>query len=347
MRLSLFLLTPLALAAQTAVLENQTARAVFDLSGGSLIEFQLRDGGMNPLTWDSRGQPEAPRPRGHFLCFDRWGQPSAAELKNGMPFHGEATRVVWKLHSSSPAELRMSASLPIAGLTMDRSAQLAGDAALRVTETVTNGNKLGRMYNLVQHATIAPPFLDETTVVDSNARKGFMQSSPMPNPEEPPVWWPQAMQEGRSVDLRHLTNDPNPNVVSYVVDEEYGWVTAATPAHGLLIGYLWRVREYPWLNIWRNVERGKPSARGLEFGTTGLHQPFETLLAKDRIFGRRLYSYLDANHSATRSYAAFLAKAPSGFQGVAKVSYDRSRLTIAERGSSRTITVETGPLFPD
>ena len=346
MRLFLLLLTPLALAAQTTVLQNNSVRAVFDLAGGSLIEFQLRDAPLNPLTWDSRGEPGAPRPRGHFVCFDRWGQPSAAELKNGMPFHGEATRVHWKSVSASATEARMSAHLPIAGLSIDRTAKLAG-SAIRVTETVANRNKLGRMYNLVQHPSIAPPFLDGTTVVDSNARKGFMQSSPMPNPEEPAVWWPQAMQEGRSVDLRRLTDDHNPNVVSYVIDEEYGWVTAASPSKGLLIGYLWRVREYPWLNIWRNVERGKPTARGLEFGTTGLHQPFETLVAKGRIFGRRLYSYLDANAATTRSYAAFLAKIPAGYQGVAKVSYDGTKLTLTERGSSRTFSIETGSLFPD
>jgi hypothetical protein len=132
-----------------------------------------------------------------------------------------------------------------------------------------------------------------------------------------------------------------------VIDEEYGWVTAATPAKGLLIGYIWRVREYPWLSIWRSVEKGKPAARGLEFGTTGLHQPFETLLAKGRIFGRRLYGYLDTNASETRSYAAFLAKVPASFAGVTKISFDGKILTLVERGSDRRITLETGPLFPD
>lgn len=346
MRPFLILLAPIALAAQTAVLENNAVRAVFDLAGGTLTEFQFRAAPLNPLTWDSRDEPNSPRPRGHFICFDRWGQPSAAELANGMPFHGEATRVRWKREPASEPEMKMSARLPIAGLGIERTARLAGPA-LRVTETVTNRNKLGRMYNLVQHATIAPPFLDEATLVDSNARKGFMQSSPMPNPEEPPVWWPQALQEGKTVNLRHLTGDHNPNVVSFVIDEELGWVTAASPSKGLLIGYVWRVREYPWLNIWRNAEKGKPTARGLEFGTTGLHQPFETLVAKGRIFGRVLYDYLDANGSATRSYAAFLAKIPAAYAGVAKVGYDGAKLTIAERGSPNAITIETGPLFPD
>lgn len=343
----LLLLLPWPVLAQTVVLENQTVRAEFDLAGGSLMDFQLTAMKLNPLSWDSKGTAGLARARGHFLCFDRWGQPSAAELQNGMPFHGEATHARWKLDGQSRGEARMSVTLPMAGLSLERTAKLAGSAAMRVTETVANRNKLGRMYNLVQHATIAPPFLDEGTVVDANARKGFMQGSPMPNPEEPPVWWPSAQKEEQTVNLRHLTNDAQPNVVSYVVDEELGWVTAATPAKGLLIGYLWRVREYPWLNLWRDVSRGKPAARGLEFGTTGLHQPFETLVAKGRIFGRPLYDYLDAGGTATRSYAVFLARIPASFQGVDKVSYDGARVTLAEKGAGTRIVIETGALFPD
>lgn len=333
--------------AQTVTLESEAARAVFHLGGGSLVDFHLKDQKLNPFTWEARGDNTPNHPRGHFLCFDRWGQPSAAELKNGMPFHGEATRVTWNRDSASAMESRMSAVLPMAGLAIDRHAQMAGASALRVTETVSNRNKLGRMYNFVQHPTIAPPFLDASTLVDSNARRGFMQSSPMPNPEEPPVWWPQALKDGSAVNLRYLTDDPLPNVVSYTVDEDLGWVTAATPGKGLLVGYLWRTREYPWLNIWRDVQNGKPAARGLEFGTTGLHQPFGVLAAKGKIFGRPLYTYLDAGESQTRSYAVFLAKIPPDFQGAARVSYDGKQAVIHERNSQRRIALETGPLFPD
>jgi hypothetical protein len=343
----LLVLAAVAAWAQPVTLENGTARAVFQLAGGSLTDFHLKDQKLNPFTWEPRGDNAANRPRGHFVCFDRWGQPSAAELKNGMPFHGEATRVAWTKESGGAAEVRMTALLPMAGLAIERHARMGGAGSLRVTETVTNRNKLGRMYNLVQHPTIAPPFLDASTVVDTNAKRGFMQSSPMPNPEEPPVWWPQALKDGQAVNLRHLTDDPLPNVVSYTIDEEWGWVTAATPGQGLLVGYLWKVREYPWLNIWRDVRDGKPAARGLEFGTTGLHQPFSVLVAKEKIFGRPLYDYLDAGESAARSYAVFLAKIPADFKGAAKVSYDGSRVTVEERGAPRKIVIETGALFPD
>jgi hypothetical protein len=333
--------------AQPVTLSNASARATFDLAGGGFTSFDLSAGKLNPFTWDSKRGGGA-RPRGHFICFDRWGAPSQSEAANGMPFHGEAPFVMWKLDRSTASEAAMSALLPLAQLSIRRTAKIhASEAIVSVTETVRNEGKLGRLYNLVQHPTIAPPFLAVDTVVDSNARKGFMQSTPMPNPEEPPVWWPQALKEGQSVDLRRLTDDPLPNVVSYTLDEEYGWVTAATPSQGLLLGYIWRTREYPWLNIWRHVEGGKPAARGLEFGTTGLHQPPPILVAKGKIFGRPLFDFLDSGSEVARSYAAFLVKIPAGYQGVARLTYQGGKITLYERGSTRTIELNSGNLFPE
>jgi hypothetical protein len=201
---------------------------------------------------------------------------------------------------------------------------------------------------MVHHPTIGPPFLDTTTVVDANARKGFMQSSPLPNPEEPPVFWPQALRDGQPVNLRNLTDSPDPNVVSFVIEDEYGWVTAVNASRGLLLGYLWKKSDYPWLNIWRHVQDGKPRARGLEFGTTGLHQPFGVLLEKGRIFERPLLAYLDAGESATRSYAAFLFAIPSDFQGVAEVRYESGSITVREKsgGRGRELSMPAANLFP-
>jgi len=320
----------------SVVLESDSARVVIDVRGGSITVFEFLDQKLNPLGWNSKPGTE-PREMAHFLCADRWGQPSAAELKNGMPFHGEATKVEWTVALATKTETKMSALLPMAQLEVMRHARLTG-SILHVTESVTNRNKLGRPYNFVQHPTLAPPFLDETIVVDANAKRGFMQSSALPNPEQPEVVWPQALKDGLPVSLRYLTDDPMPNVVSYVVDEPLGWVLATNPNKGLLIGYLWKTDEYPWLNIWRHTQAGKPLARGLEFGTTGLHQPFPVLMEKGRIFGRRLFSFLDAGETHTRSYQAFLARTPVGFAGGQQVRPDGNRIVITERGSAREVT---------
>jgi hypothetical protein len=335
-------------------LDGEAAQLVVDLRGGGIVDFHLRDRALNPFQWEEPGAAAAPRPKGHFLCLDRWGAPSTAEEKNGMPFHGEAARVEWQLRrpphrNGDWIEAEMEAALPLAGLKIERRIRLSTRGTFfTVREAVTNTNRLGRVYNLVQHPTIAPPFLDEGTIVDANARKGFMQSSPLPHPEEPAVYWPQALKDGQPVDVRHLRDDPDPNVVSYTLDSEYGWTTASSTSRGLLLGYLWKSADYPWFNIWRDVANGKPAARGLEFGTTGLHQPYPVLVARGQIFNRPLFAYLDAGQTVARSYAAFLVKLPAHYRGVADLQYTAGRLVLTQRGpgADRSLSLQVGDLFP-
>jgi hypothetical protein len=338
----------------TLVLETTSAKLVVDLGGGSISDFHLAGHALNPLTWDSQStDAESPRPMGHFLCLDRWGQPSAAEQRNGMPFHGEASHVVWSVVKQPFVQgneqvAEMSTSLPLAGFDVSRHIRLSNTAAyFVVTERVTNRNKLGRIYNMVQHPSIAPPFLDEKTLVDANARTGFMQSSPLPNPEQPKVEWPRALKDGKPADLRRLAGDPEPNVVSYTIEEEHGWVTASSISGGVLIGYIWKVSDYPWFNAWRHSDKGRPAARGLEFGTTGLHQPFPVLVKKGKIFDRPLYAYLDAGQTESRSYACFLFRIPQDFTGVARVTYGNGQLHLHEHGSGRELTMNVGDLFAE
>ena len=339
---------------RSIVLDSKMAQVVIDISGGSIVDFHFKDQDLNPLVWEEEGPLTAPRPMGHFLCLDRWGAPSEAEAANGMPFHGEAARVEWKIDNQPTKKgetifAEMSAVLPMAGLSVRRWLEFAaGEAVLTVTEEVTNTNKLGRIYNMVQHPTIGPPFLDETTVVDANARRGFMQSSPLPNPEVPSVVWPQALKDtGQPVNMRHLSDDMFPNVVSYTIDQEYGWTTASNAAKGLLIGYIWKSEDYPWFDAWRHVENGKPVARGLEFGTTGLHQPVSFLVKKGQIFGRSLFAYIDAGQSTSRSFTNFLLKIPTDYKGVADITYADGQLVLRERGgnATRDLTLEVGAIF--
>ncbi len=99
-------------------LESPAATVVIDLGGGSIVDFHLAGSGLNPLNWiapDDRDK--AIRPMAHFLCLDRWGPPSDAELRNGMPFHGEASRVAWKQVGTIEHQgAVMEATLPLAGL---------------------------------------------------------------------------------------------------------------------------------------------------------------------------------------------------------------------------------------
>lgn len=283
-----------------------------------------------------------PRSMGHFICLDRWGSASDAEKANGLTNHGEASQVWWEV-SQEPVsqggviEAILSARLPLAGLSVERTIRLQENASVvSVTESVKNHNPFGRIYNLVQHPTVGGPFLDEDTIVDANGTRGFMQDRSMPNPEISEVQWPRAIRiDGAEVDIRYLRDDHQPGVVSYVLEDEYGWVTASSPNSGLLIGYIWKASEFPWLNIWRHVKEGKPYARGLEFGTTGLHVPGHSLVAKGKIFDRALYRYIDASETQTFQYANFLLEIPKDFAGVSSVKYEAGKLSVVEAGKKK------------
>ena len=320
------------------VLETPVARLVLDLNGGAIAEFRAKNIDLNPLSW-SHPQPgdTSIHPFGHFLCLDRWGAPSPAEAARGMPYHGEASNVKWSIarevqKSDSVLQAEMRATLPKAGLSVRRAVRISQqNLVLNVREEIGNDLPFGRIYNIVQHPSIAPPFLDENTIVNCNARKGFAQGGNMPTPEEPSADWPNARKKnGQLADLRHLESDPEPNVVSYVIEDSIGWITAANPNRGLLIGYFWKTSDYPWVSLWRDVRDGKPAARGLEFGSTGLHQPFAILVKKARIWDRPLFEYIDAGEHITKSYTAFLCPVPKDFKGVDSLTIDGEFLHLRE-----------------
>ena len=323
---------------RSLVFDTAVGRLVVDLSGGAIGEFRSKQSEVNPLNW---GRPKAGdtaiRGFGHFLCLDRWGPASDAEAARGMPYHGEAANVEWKVareiaEGDGVLEAEMGAKLPKSGLSVRRVVRMSrANLVFRVREEVTNENALGRIFNIVQHPTIAPPFLDEKTIVNCNGRKGFAQGGNLPTPEEPSEMWPNARKkDGKVVDLRGLESDPDPNVVSYVIDEELGWVTAANPAQSWLIGYFWKTSDYPWVSLWRDVRDGKPAARGLEFGSTGLHQPFATLVKKGRIWDRPLFEYLDAGEKMAKSYTAFLCAIPKDFKGVDSLKVEGEELKLRD-----------------
>lgn len=345
-----------ALGDDLLVLRGKNAQLAITTRGGGIVEFRFLRQTLNPLNWDlseaGTKPDDPPGPRGHFLCLDRWGAPSKAESDQGMPFHGEAPFRAWEVTTGVTSRdgsqfVEMTTTLPIAGLAVRREVWLDESAAVFMArEHVTNQNKLGRVYNLVQHPSIAPPFLDGETLVDSNATLGFVQESDIPDDASTAARWPVARIRGGDVDLRRFTNTDEVtsehDVSSFICGgEAWGWVTAANPRHGLLIGYLWKSSEYPWLNIWRHREAGKIVARGLEFGTTGLHQPFPILAKRGRILGQPLFEYIDTQETASRAYVAFLAKIPSDYTGVATIRREQDRLELIERRDkeARAITV--------
>lgn len=343
-------------------LELKTAKATLkiDLSGGSLASFIATDEGLtNPLSWDSATHDGLdvddlkPRPLGHFLCCDRWGPPTPAELENGMYYHGEAPQVEWQVSTSTESSATMGCDMPMAGMTIQRSVKMAPGAAVAVIkETVRNVGLLCRMYNCVQHPSIASPFLNAATVIDCNGKRGFAQgdntNTCAEHPEQPTFEFPATInRKGIRADARTMTGGDD-DVQSYEVDpaSELGWVTATDPTRGsgLVFGYCWKRVDYPWISLWCCSRDNGYMSRGIEFGTTGLHKPFPMLAKHPTLLGLPTFLTLDAQESQTRSYAMFLAEVPAQYAGqvtgVSNVVMDGDQLTLTlHRGTDDQVTV--------
>lgn len=87
------------------------------------------------------------------------------------------------------------------------------------------------------------------------------------------------------------------------------------------------------------MENGIPMAFGMEFGTTGFHEPLPVIAKKGKIFDRNIYAFVDAKEVISKSFTAFLAKIPEDYKGVEKIEINNSTFTIKEKNSSsRDIT---------
>ncbi len=331
------------------LLENNRVILNISLQGGSYTDFHLKDFPLNPLNW-MISNPALPPFRGHFLCFDRWGPPTEAEKLNGFQHHGEVNTVKWKILKkpftvNGNTACSMKCRLPMGKLELTRYVELPQkEPVFIVTEEIKNLNPYGRMYNIVQHVTLAPPFLDVNTIFDNNTEKGFEDKEDGSlNQENPLLNWAEAKTpDGKTISLRQFQHEwPRVSTFTFEKKEKYGWTTAANREKKLLLGYLWKTEHYPWINFWRDMKENVPHAFGMEFGTTGLHEPFTIVAEKGKIFDQNIYEFIDADKSVKKSFVGFLTKIPDNYRGVEQIKVGKTSFTLKERAKeSRDITFQ-------
>ena len=85
-------------AASVVKMENNRAELLINLNGGAYFDFHLKELPLNPINFRPTKADELIF-LGHFLCFDRWGSPSAGETANGYVHHGEVNTESWDMTS--------------------------------------------------------------------------------------------------------------------------------------------------------------------------------------------------------------------------------------------------------
>ena len=370
MRFAALFLLPICLAAQTARFEDQPAILVANdklellvlPEGGALASVVLKSdpAKLNPL-WDPKryarvgGRKHTGAVLGHFVCVDGFGPVSPEERDAGMPGHGEAHTRPWttKLSRKEGAAftLQQSAEMPRSQEILNRTIRIVdGEQIVYVQSELENLLAMDRPVNWAEHATIGAPFLEAgQTVVDMPVAKAKTRETggqPPANLTLPlrsfvEFTWPKApLTAGGKMDMR--ATQPNSGILGHTTclldpKRERVWVTALHPGKRLILGYVFRQEEFPWLQTWLNYPANGESARGLEFSTQPYDVPRRQAIALGSMFGTPTYRWLPAKSKIQSRYLMFYTSAPEGMTQVDDIRMENGTLVVEDKKNRKTI----------
>jgi hypothetical protein len=332
------------------------------VQGGSLASLVLRDDPerlsplWNPIRMarEADMKPPAGFSVGHFVCVDGFGPVSPEEQAVGMPGHGEAHTLPWEVQASgrqgAAASVTFRVELPLVQEVFTRAIRMIdGENVVYVESELENLLAFDRPVCWAEHATIGSPFLEPVkTVVDMSAQRSKTRAHP-PRAGAMPrrlasfqdFAWPMApAMDGSQVDLRSAPANPRStdHTASLVdTDRELGFVTALHKEKGLLLGYVFRREEYPWVQNWENYPPTLKMARGLEFSTQPFDVPRREVIQFHSMFGAPAYRWLPAKKKIRSRFLIFYTRVPEGFERVDDVKLDSGRLIIEDRGAGKVV----------
>jgi hypothetical protein len=320
--------------------ENDHLRVTVLREGGHVAEILHKQQGVSPLwipPWRT-AEPSTYRPdlhpeyglnseskllmgiMGHNLCLDMFGPPSLEEAKAGLTVHGEASIVRYEIEQA-PAHLKMSASLPLAGLAFQRTITLDREAVI-FNETVVNLTALDRPIAWTQHVTLGPPFLNAKTEFTLPAARSRTFEDPSFDggilASATNFQWPLVpLQSGGTIDLSVFgAREPFSRFTTHLMAGSDAGFAAYSPEHQLMIGYQWRPADFPWLGLWQENKK-RDSAPwnntavtcGFEFGVSPFPESRREMIGRRPVFATPGYRWLPALGSAHVMYEAFLHQA--------------------------------------
>jgi hypothetical protein len=345
-------------------LSNDKLELTLMTQGSTLASIVLKDDPerLNPFWNPMRMARELGQPpnydggAGLFVCVDGFGPVSPEEKVAGLPVHGEAHRQMFVAESrreGATTSVTMRAKLPIVQEIFTRTFQVQdGESVVLVESELENQLGFDRPVNWAEHATIGSPFLESgVTVVDLS---GFQsrtrpydevlssQSSRRLTSGQDFTWPLSPGLHGEATDLRRTPNSGGYiDHVTTLMDPNRGleWATALNARQGLLLGYIFRRAEYPWLQYWGNYPATGKFARGMEFGT----QPFDVsrreAVTMGAMFGVPTYRWLPAKSKITSRFLVFYTLVPPGLQKVDDVRLENHEIIVEDRSAHKEISL--------
>jgi hypothetical protein len=288
---------------------------------------------------------------GHTLSFDYFGPPSPEETAAGLGTHGEAPALKWRAQKaqSSKPHLQYGLTLPEARISFSRRLTLDDvNPVIYCEEEAVNLSIYDRPMSWNEHVTFGPPFLEaENTWFDMPATRSKTcpasfspRFSLQPDAE---FTWPHAPTKDRKrMNLRTTPSRRFGHYTAQLLDPalELGFIAACNPRLKLLVVYVFRRVDFPWVGNWEERYnrtaapwQGKTFCRALEFSTTPFPVPRRQTIGQGPLFGEPTYAWLPAKSKTQVRFLILLFEVPETFRGVASVSIGKGRLDIVESGA--------------
>jgi hypothetical protein len=343
-------------------LSNDKLELTLMVKGSTLASVVLKDDSekLNPLWNPLRMARELGRPvrfdggAGLFVCVDGFGPVSPEEKAAGLPMHGEAHAQMFDVKSGregTRTSVTMRAKLPIVQEVFTRTFRVVdGESVISVESELENQLGFDRPVNWAEHATIGSPFLESgVTVVDlSGSRSRTRPYDQMENGQSirrlasgKDFIWPLAPGlNGQAIDLRQTPE--NPHYLDHATtlldpNRELEWTTALNTKRRLLIGYIFRRSEYPWLQYWGNYPPTEKFSRGMEFGTQPFDVPRREAVSTGTMFGTPTYRWLPAKSKITTRFVVFYTRVPEGMQRVDDVRIENREIVVEDQSAHKQI----------
>ena len=295
---------------------------------------------------------------GHFICVDGFGNSSPEETAAGFPHHGEAHQTEMDAKSakeSHVASVTLSAILPIVQERLTRTFRLVdGENIIYVDSQIENLLGFDHPVAWAEHAIIGSPFLEpgETVADLSSSRSHTRDVARTANPQAEMVQrlapnkdftWPMAPGlDGTTIDLRQTPD--NPHFVDYTTtlmdpSRELGWATAINLKRNLIIGWVFRRAEFPWLMNYDGYPSTGKLSRGFEFGTQPFDGPRREAVNLGRMFDTPTFRWLPAKSKIDSRFLMFYARTPQGFDEVDEIRLENGTLVVEDRAAGKRITL--------
>lgn len=196
------------------------------------------------------------------------------------------------------------------------------------------------------HVSFGPPFLEAgVTLFDMPATRSrtcpASFSAHMSIQPDSDFQWPNAPKKGGGVlDLRTSEKARYGQYTAHLLDPalEISFIAVCSPRLRLLVLYLFRRSDYPWVGNWEESYsrvhapwKGREFCRGFEFSTTPFPLPRREIVANGRLFDESTYIWLAAKSQAKTRYMIVMCEVPEGFQGVGAVEIKRGSVIVTDR----------------